>query len=122
MTIGWEPENRVEKRLSIATLTRLSPNWQSIRAGRGLTASANTERRVQRDYVDRDDDPEERRKAVLNLTEAGKQQLYQTRAQTRAYISELLNDLTEEQVAQIYESLNLLKHIFEDTALDSLED
>jgi DNA-binding MarR family transcriptional regulator len=86
------------------------------------TASANTERLVQRDYVDRCDDPEERRKVVLNLTEAGKQHLYQTRAQTRAYISELLNDLTEEQVAQIDDSLNLLRQIFEATALDSSED
>jgi DNA-binding MarR family transcriptional regulator len=101
-----------------ASLSQLAEHLGVTRA----TASANTERLVQREYVDRCDDPEERRKVVLNLTEAGKQHLYQTRAQTRAYISELLNDLTEEQVAQVDESLNLLRQIFEATALDSSED
>jgi DNA-binding MarR family transcriptional regulator len=105
-------------RNSGASLSQLAEHLGVTRA----TASANTERLVQREYVDRCDDPEERRKVVLNLTEAGKQHLYQTRAQTRAYISELLNDLTEEQVAQVDESLNLLRQIFEATALDSSED
>ena len=101
-----------------ASLSELAEHLGVTRA----TASANTERLVQRDFVDRYDHPEERRRVVLNLTEAGKQHLYQTRAQTRAYITDLLGDLTEEQIAQVDESLTLLKQIFEQTALDPPED
>jgi DNA-binding MarR family transcriptional regulator len=101
-----------------ASLSELAEHLGVTRA----TASANTERLVQRHYVHRCDNPEERRRVVLNLTEAGKQHLYQTRAQTRAYISDLLNDLTEEQVSQIDEALSLLKEIFEEPAIDLPED
>lgn len=101
-----------------ASLSQLAEHLGVTRA----TASANTERLVQRNYIHRCDHPEERRKVVLNLTEEGKQHLYQTRAQTRAYIKDLLSDLTEEQVFQIDEALSLLKEIFEEPAIGLPED
>lgn len=96
-----------------ASLSELAEHLGVTRA----TASANTERLVQRNYVERYDNPEERRRVVLNLTEEGKQHLYQTRAQTRAYITDLLSSLTAEQVAQIDEALGLLNEIFEEPLL-----
>ncbi|MBD1843438.1 MarR family transcriptional regulator [Cyanobacteria bacterium FACHB-63] len=101
-----------------ASLSELAEHLGVTRA----TASANTERLVQRNYVHRCDNPEERRRVVLNLTEAGKQHLYQTRAQTRAYITDLFNNLTEEQVSCIDEALSLLKEIFEEPAINLPED
>jgi DNA-binding MarR family transcriptional regulator len=82
------------------------------------TASANTERLVQRDFVDRCDHPAERRRVSLKLTEAGNQHLQKARAQTRAYIADLLNSLSEEQVANIDLGLGLLKQVFEETLVE----
>ncbi len=80
------------------------------------TASANIERLVQRSYIHRSDHPEERRRVVLSLTEAGKHHLEQTRAQTRAYLADLLTLLTEDQINQISEGMILLKQVFEQSS------
>ncbi|MEC4818559.1 MAG: MarR family transcriptional regulator, partial [Scytonema sp. PMC 1069.18] len=86
------------------------------------TASATIERLVQRDYVARKDHPQERRRVVLNLTEAGTHHLQQARVHTRRYISDLLNYLSEEEVLQIEKGLGLLKQIFERTLDDNKMD
>jgi DNA-binding MarR family transcriptional regulator len=92
-----------------ASLSELADHLGVTRA----TASANTERLVQRNFVDRGNHPEERRRVVLKLTAAGKEHLEATRAQTRLYIADLLNSLTDEQITQIEAGLSLLKHVFE---------
>ncbi|MBW4690918.1 MAG: MarR family transcriptional regulator [Lyngbya sp. HA4199-MV5] len=92
-----------------ASLSELALHLGVTRA----TASANTERLVQRQFVDRCDHPEERRRVVLKLTEAGLEHLQSNRAQTRKYITDLLGSLTDEQIVQIDESLTLLKQVFE---------
>lgn len=92
-----------------ASLSELAEHLGVTRA----TASANTERLVQRQFVDRCDHPEERRRVVLKLTEAGLEHLQNNRAQTRKYITDLLGSLTDEQIVQIDESLTLLKQVFE---------
>jgi DNA-binding MarR family transcriptional regulator len=81
------------------------------------TASATTERLVQRDLVQRIDNPQERRRVLLNLTEDGKHHLKQSQDQTRAHIADLLEGLTPEQVSNIEEGLALLKNVFEQTEL-----
>ncbi len=77
------------------------------------TASANTERLVQRQFIDRCDHPEERRRVVLNLTEVGKEHLKKNREQTRKYVADLLGCLNEEEIVQIDQGMTLLKRIFE---------
>jgi DNA-binding MarR family transcriptional regulator len=77
------------------------------------TASAITERLVQQHYVQRFSHPQERRRVVLSLTEAGMQHLQQARNHTRCQIAALLDRLPEDQVLQIEESLRLLKQIVE---------
>ncbi|MBW4645825.1 MAG: MarR family transcriptional regulator [Goleter apudmare HA4340-LM2] len=79
------------------------------------TASATTERLVQRNLVQRINDPHERRRVLLNLTEEGKHHLKQSQDQTRAHIADLLAGLTSEQVSNIEEGLALLKNVFEPT-------
>jgi DNA-binding MarR family transcriptional regulator len=79
------------------------------------TASATIERLVQRNYVHRNDHPQERRRVVLKLTEDGLHHLEQARKQTRDRIADLFNNLTEEQILQIEEGLILLKQVFEQT-------
>ncbi|MBG1271006.1 MarR family winged helix-turn-helix transcriptional regulator [Nostoc sp. WHI] len=81
------------------------------------TASATTERLVQRDLVQRIDDPQERRRVLLNLTQEGKDQLKQSQDQTRTHIADLLEGLTPEQVSHIEEGLALLKNVFEQTEI-----
>ncbi|MFB2837346.1 MarR family winged helix-turn-helix transcriptional regulator [Floridanema evergladense] len=101
-----------------ASLSDLAEHLGVTRA----TASANTERLVQRDFVYRRDDPKERRRVVLNLTEAGKVHLEECRSQTRDRISELLNSLTEQQILLIEEGLTLLKDVLEENSLELPEE
>ena len=82
------------------------------------TASANTERLVQRNFVHRCDHPQERRRVVLSLTEAGLHHLQQCRGQTRDRIAELLNSLAEEQILLIEEGLTLLQQVFDEHSLE----
>ncbi len=93
-----------------ASLSELAEHLGVTRA----TASANTERLVQRQFIDRCDHPEERRRVVLKLTAEGKEHLQVNREQTRKYIANLLGSLTEEQIIQLDEGLTLLKQIFEE--------
>lgn len=79
------------------------------------TASATTERLVQRNLVQRIHHPQERRRIVLNLTEEGKCLLQQSLDQTRAQISDLLDGLTAEEISHIEEGLALLKNVFDQT-------
>ncbi len=77
------------------------------------TASTATERLVQRNFVQRIDHPQERRKVVLNLTDEGKQYLEQAQTQTRTHIADLLDSLMAEEIAQIEKGLILLNNLFE---------
>lgn len=77
------------------------------------TASTTIERLVQRSFVQRTDNPQERRKVVLNLTDNGIQHLEQTQAETRTHIADLLDGLMETEIAQIEKGLILLKNVFE---------
>ncbi|MBD2329258.1 MarR family transcriptional regulator [Alkalinema sp. FACHB-956] len=92
-----------------ASLSELAEHLGVTRA----TASANTERLVQRQFIDRCDHPEERRRVVLKLTTAGREHLQANREQTRKYIANLLSSLTEEQILAIDEGLTLLRDVFE---------
>jgi DNA-binding MarR family transcriptional regulator len=77
------------------------------------TASTTIERLVQRNFVLRADHPTERRRVVLNITDEGKQHFEQTQSETRTHISDLLQDLTKEEIKQIEQGLTLLKNVFE---------
>jgi DNA-binding MarR family transcriptional regulator len=77
------------------------------------TASANTQRLVERNFVDRCDHPSERRRVSLKLTTDGKEHLDKTRDLTRSYLADLLDSLSEEQIVKIDDSLGLLYQVFE---------
>ncbi len=94
-----------------ASLSELAEHLGVTRA----TASATIERLVQRNFVHRNNHPQERRRIVLKLTEAGEHHLQQARVQTRTHIADLFNHLTEAQILQVEEGLALLKQVFEPT-------
>jgi DNA-binding MarR family transcriptional regulator len=81
------------------------------------TASATTERLVQRNLVQRIDDPQERRRVLLYLTDDGKHHLKQSQDQTCTHIAELLDNLTPEQISHVAAGLTLLKTVFESTEI-----
>jgi DNA-binding MarR family transcriptional regulator len=76
------------------------------------TASAMTDRLVQRSYVDRAIHPQERRQIMLRLTDAGQDLLEQMRDRTRHKIADLLGELAIEQLAEVSAGLALLGHAF----------
>jgi DNA-binding MarR family transcriptional regulator len=80
------------------------------------TASALTERLVQRGFVDRTEHPKERRQVALNLTDTGSAHLQQIRQRTRTKISQMFVSLSEAQQLQIVEGLAVLNDVFEETA------
>ena len=82
------------------------------------TASAMTDRLVQRQLVDRAEHPQERRQIMLKLTQGGSDRLEQMRDLTRLRIAALLEGLTPEQLTSISAGLVTLKRVFEAPKLD----
>jgi len=76
------------------------------------TASAMTDRLVQRGLIDRAEDPQERRQVMLKLTLAGDKQLEQMRNRTRETIARVFHNLTAEELAQISTGLTILSRVF----------
>jgi DNA-binding MarR family transcriptional regulator len=83
------------------------------------TASAITERLVQRSLVDRRERPEERRHVVLKLTQAGSEYLQQIRKTTRAQIATIFANLSETQLQRVVEGLAILRDVIEGKASES---
>ncbi|HEY9618434.1 MAG TPA: MarR family transcriptional regulator [Microcoleaceae cyanobacterium] len=81
------------------------------------TASAMTDRLVQRGFIDRAERPQERRHVALKLTEVGSAHLQQSQANTRDRIATLLNQLTEEQLSNVSTGLGILKEVFADAEI-----
>ncbi|MEN9231338.1 MAG: MarR family transcriptional regulator [Thermostichus sp. DG02_5_bins_236] len=72
------------------------------------TMSSMVQRLVERGWVERTEDPGERRRLRLSLTSAGEAQLQQTLAATQAYLATALAPLRPAQRAQIQEGFLLL--------------
>lgn len=92
-----------------ASLSEVSEHLGVTRA----TASAMTERLVQRDWVDRTADPQERRQIMLTLTESGRTHLEQMQDSTRRRLAELLNQLSPAELADVSTGLAILSQIFQ---------
>jgi DNA-binding MarR family transcriptional regulator len=67
---------------------------------------------VQRGFVHRVTDPNERRHVKLSLTEMGNDQLQQARTATLHQTATLLHTLYSEDLAQLCQSLARLKELF----------
>lgn len=92
-----------------ASLSEVSEHLGVTRA----TASAMTDRLVQRNWVDRTADPQERRQIMLTLTDAGRIRLEQIRDLTRHRVAELLNQLSTEELADVSAGLAVLGQVFQ---------
>ena len=98
-----------------ASLSELAEHLGVTRA----TASAITDRLVQRCLVDRRERPESRRHVVLNTTEAGSEYLQQIRQITRSQIAKMFANLSEAQLRQIVEGLEMLSDAVKGTGSKS---
>ena len=78
------------------------------------TASNLVDRLVKRGYVSRVEDPSERRKVLLSLTESGTKHLELCRQFARASIATLIADLPASKLSKIKEGLMILKAAFEE--------
>jgi DNA-binding MarR family transcriptional regulator len=105
------PQFRVLAFLSLhpgASLSEVAEHLGVTRA----TASAMTERLVQRGLVNRSTHPQERRQVELTLTTEGLTHLQQSREKTRDKIAVLMAGLTEEQLGNLSRGLAILKQVF----------
>lgn len=78
------------------------------------TTSAMVERLVQRGFVERKEDPHERRRVILTLTITGSQYLHQVSAATRSQVASVLASLSESQLDQVMQGVALLGEAFKD--------
>jgi DNA-binding MarR family transcriptional regulator len=76
------------------------------------TASAMTDRLVQRHFVSRIEHPNTRRQVMLTLTESGSVYLKEIRLVTQGKIATLLDPLTEEQLRDVSTGLTTLEKVF----------
>ncbi|MGI0483945.1 MarR family winged helix-turn-helix transcriptional regulator [Pantanalinema rosaneae CENA516] len=105
------PQFRVLAFLNIHPGASLSDVAEHLGVTRA-TASAMTDRLVQRGFIDRAERPQERRHIALKLTDVGSAQLEQSQEKTRDQIATLLNNLTDEQLSSVSAGLGILKEIF----------
>lgn len=77
------------------------------------TASALTERLVQRGFVDRTEHPQQRRQVVLKLTDLGFEHLQKIRQTARSKFAEMFVGLSDAQRLRVVEGLAVLKDVFE---------
>jgi len=83
--------------------------------GVGLpTASTLISRLVTVGQVDRRDDPDERRRAVLRLTRKGETQLEAALTDTRMELAERLRALPARDLARVCQALAVLERVFTD--------
>lgn len=82
------------------------------------TASAMIERLVQRNLIDRAEQPQERRQIMLKLTELGSDRLQQMQEVTRYKIAEQLADLTTQELADVSAGLLILEQVFKAASVD----
>jgi DNA-binding MarR family transcriptional regulator len=78
------------------------------------TASNLVDRLVRRGYVKREEDPNERRKVLLSLTESGTAHLEICRQFAQASVAALIADLPQAKLLKVKEGLNILKEAFDE--------
>ncbi len=78
------------------------------------TASTLVDKLVHKDLIHRIENPQERRRHILTLTDSGNLIVQQARQATRSRIASALTHLSENQLAQIKKGLILLGDIFQD--------
>ena len=76
------------------------------------TASTMVDRLVQRSFVNRQEDPAERRQVRLTLTQMGRERLEEMRNSTRHQIATLLDELTPQELEQVSTGLTILGRVF----------
>lgn len=86
------------------------------------TASTMTERLVQKGWVDRAEDPQERRQVMLRLTQTGSDHLHQIREVTRQKIALQFDDLSLEELTELATGLAVLNRVFAATHVAQAED
>ena len=74
------------------------------------TTCSLVDRLVQKGYIDRREDPRERRYVKLNLTRDGRQQYKEVREMAVSQLSEVLAGLAPQELKQVNDGLAILRH------------
>jgi len=78
------------------------------------SASDLIDRLVKKGYVERVEDPSERRKVLLTLTQAGKGFLIQVKGSARSCAASVLAKVSSAKLAKVVDSLQVLKEAFKE--------
>ena len=77
-------------------------------------ASQLVDKLVQSGYIQREEDPNDRRAKMLNLTDTGRDLIRQGMEERYRWVDELTEKLTEEERAQISEALDIMTRVAQD--------
>ncbi|MBX9569838.1 MAG: MarR family winged helix-turn-helix transcriptional regulator [Candidatus Obscuribacterales bacterium] len=80
------------------------------------TTCSLVDRLVQRGFIDRREDPRERRCVKLNLTKEGQEQYRELHDLAVAELAEMLTDLAPHQLKQVNEGLSILRNVLTEAA------
>lgn len=78
------------------------------------SACSLVDRLVQKGYIDRREDPRERRCVKLNLTEEGHSQYNELRGIAVEGLAQILSNLAPQELKQVTDGLAILRHAFEE--------
>lgn len=67
---------------------------------------------VKREFVAREEDPNDRRRVILRMTDPGKSAFETAKRQTSARLAEMLKTLTPDEQAAIVSALRLIRPVF----------
>ena len=77
-------------------------------------ASQLVDKLVQSGYIQREEDPNDRRAKLLNLTDKGRELIRQGIEERYRWVDELTEKLTEEERSQISEALDIMTRAAQD--------
>lgn len=84
-------------------------------------ASQLVDKLVQSGFVKRDEDPNDRRAKLLDLTEKGKKLLQHGKEERYRWVDELAGRLTAEERAQVSEALNIMTNAAKELESESVQ-
>ncbi|NJC97967.1 MAG: hypothetical protein C3F07_08110 [Anaerolineales bacterium] len=84
-------------------------------------ASQLVDKLVQSGYIQREEDPNDRRAKLLNLTDRGRKLIHQGMEERYRWVDELTQKLTEEERAQISEALDIMTRVATDLEAEPVQ-
>ena len=93
-------------------------NWFDVT---NAAASQLVDKLVQSGFVQREEDPQDRRAKLLNLTDKGRELIQQSIEERYRWVDQLAEELTAEERAKVSEALDIMTQAAKELELESVQ-